>query len=658
MSDKNEAGEIPELPDEQGSVNIYDENDIRGVTSYINKKIIKGIIFVCGVVVTGIPVYEVLFNAFPPHIQRPVHLMLMFIITLILYPSGFFKKYPKAETSLNLALILFVIGFTVWASKRWVYLCYINPSPSDYETIAAFIFVLIAFEATRRAIGIPMAIISGCFIIYCFIGPYMPRAFAHIGFEPRELVTHLVIGTEGMMGNIMAIGATQIVFFMLFAAFLKMSNATALFMNFSKSIAGNRIGGPAKVCVVSTAIVSMVSGSASGNVATTGSVTIPLMVSMGFKKRMAAAIEATSSTAGQFSPPIMGAAAFVIAEYTGNAYWNVCVAAFLPSFFYFAGMFLVVEIIARRLGIKGLDKSELPPLKRSTIEVLPLIIPITVLVTLLALMYSPQYSIIWSIITLVVCSLFFRKTVHVNIKKIFKALALTGKIMIPVTTSCACCGFVVGVMSLTGFGDKLAYGILAVANGNLFIGLLFTAAMCIIIGMGLPTLAAYIVLATLGVPALTSLGAPLLAAHMFVFYCAILSAITPPVCLACFVAAGIAGENPLKVSFTSVGMAPFIYILPFLFVFFPGLLINGCSLLTIAHHVAILILFIFPIIALSRKFWLVKLTIAELLFFSAAITSLFVFKNYNIVFMLAFNLVAGTMHVLRFNADKNKLSVA
>ena len=657
MSDNNSA-KILGQPDVPGDVNIYDDEDIRGVTSFFSKKIIKGIIFVCGVLVAIIPIYEVLFNAFPPHIQRPIHILLMFTITLMVYPSGFFKN-RKIETVFNLSLIAIIVAFSVWSYKKWVYLCYINTGAvTQIEIIFAFVFVLITFEATRRGIGLPIAIISACFILYCFAGPYMPRAIAHAGFGPKKIVTHLIIGTEGMMGNILAIAANQLVFFMLFAAFLKMSNATSLFMNFSKAIAGHQIGGPAKVSVVSSAMVGMVTGSASGNVATTGSVTIPLMIQMGFSKRVAAAVEATASTAGQFSPPIMGTVAFVIAEYTGYTYWNICKAAFFPSFFYFAGMFFVVEIIARRLGLKVLDKSEMPPLKSSTIDVLPLIIPITVLVLLLAMQYSPQYAIIWSLISLVVLSLFFRKNVHINIKKIFKAFALTGKIMIPLSTACACCGLVVGAMSLTGFGDKLANGILTVANGNLFVGLLFTAIMCIIVGLGLPTLAAYIVLSTLGVPALTSLGAPLLAAHMFVFYIAILSTITPPVCLACFVAGGIAGENPIKVSITSVGMAPFIYVIPFLFVFFPGLLIVDTPILTIVHHVIILVLFIIPTIALSRRYWLMKLTIVEMLIFLAAIASLFVFKNYNVIFMFGFNVAGITLHAIRYYANKKKLSAA
>jgi TRAP-type uncharacterized transport system fused permease subunit len=227
---------------------------------------------------------------------------------------------------------------------------------------------------------------------------------------------------------------------------------------------------------------------------------------------------------------------------------------------------------------------------------------------------------------------------------IFKALALTSKIMIPIATSCASCGLIVGVMSLTGFGERLSYGITAVANGNLFVGLAFTAVMCIIIGMGLPTLAAYIVLATLGVPALTALGAPVLGAHLFVFYCAILSAITPPVALSAFVGAGIAGANPIKVGFTSMALAPFIYVLPFMFVFYPGLLFQG-SPFQVAHDILFMIMFMFPVIIMSRFYWLQKLNVIEVCCFGAAIVFFFFVHGNSIFPAITFNIGDNTLNI-------------
>ena len=639
--------ELEELEKEMG-VNIYDDDDFKGVTAFFKHDWIKKFLFIIGIIATGIPIFEIFAFAFSPDIQRPVHIMLMYTIVFIVYPSKFFKN-PKVETIFNLLLICLTVAVCIWAKMRWVPL-YIYPDPQTYEVVFTFCFLFLTFEAIRRTVGIAMSIIAFCFLMYAFLGPYMPRFFAHVGFAPADLVTQVVIGTEGMMGDLMSTGCTQIVFFMLFAAFLKISDATNLFMDFSKAIAGHLTGGPAKVAVVSSGFMGMLSGSSSGNVATTGSVTIPLMISMGFKRHVAAAIEAVSSTAGQFMPPIMGAAAFVIAEYTGNTYWAVCIAAFLPSVLYFTCMFFVVDVRARKQGMKGLPKSELPDFKESARKVLPLLIPITALVVFLALQFSTQYAVMISIVALILSYLPF-KGKRVGIRKIFKALALASKIMIPITTSCAGCGLIVGIMSMTGFGERLAYGILAVANGNLYIGLAFTALMCVILGMGLPTLAAYIVLAALGVPALVQLGAPVLAAHLFVFYVAILSAITPPVCLSAYVGAGIAGAKPMKVGITAMTMAPFIYVLPFMFVCWPGLLCDG-SFFDIARAVFEFMLFMFPVIIVPQRFWMTKMNIMELVLFTLCTLSFFVFKNYALISMLCLFGAGTFLHMTRYMKEK------
>ncbi len=640
----------PDLEKEMG-INIYNDDDFKGITAFVKHSWIKKVLFVMGLVAVGVPIFEVFFYSLAPSIQRPIHLFFMYSIVFIMYPSNIIKN-GKIESLANIFLIILTLAVSIWAWLRWVPLL-IDPSAEFYEVILMFVLIFLTFEATRRTIGSAMGIISLIFLIYAFIGPYMPRFFAHAGFSPYELVTHIGIGTEGMLGDLLAIGCTQIVFFMMFAAFLKISDATTLFMDLSKAIAGHRIGGPAKVAVVSSGFMAMLSGSASGNTATTGSVTIPLMVSMGFKKRMAAAIEATSSTAGQFMPPIMGAAAFVIAEYTGNTYWAVCIAAFLPSFLYYALMFFTVDIRSKKAGMSGLSKDELPSLKNSVIEALPMILPVGTLVILLSMQFSIQYGILMSLVVLVISLIPFRKR-RMTPTRILKAIALTSKILIPITVSCASAGLIVGVMSLTGFGERLAYGIQAIANGNLFIGLSVTAFICVILGMGLPTLAAYVVLASLGVPALVHLGAPLLAAHLFVFYFAILSTLTPPVALSAYVAAGIAGANPMKTAFTAVQIAPFIYALPFFFVFFPGLLLNA-PLLTVVKDIFVFVLFMLPFIVLSGRYWLTRLNIIEMFLFALAPLSFFVFRDHYMVSMVVFNGLATIIHASRNIKNKKEV---
>ena len=620
------------LPEDK--IDIFNEDSFRGITIG-NKKVIKTIIFIIGLLAALIPILEIIFGPLAPMFQRPVHMLLMIGLTLFLYPSGFFKS-EKAESIFNIILILLLIFVCAWASSRWTYF-YVTPSPLPIEALFGLIFVLLVFEATRRAIGLAMAIIGGLFLLYCFVGPYMPRYFAHQGYKPTELVTHLVIGVEGMMGDLAAISANQIVFFMMFAAFLRYTNSTEIFMDFSKAIAGDKSGGPAKVSVVSSGFMAMVSGSASGNVATTGSITIPLMISLGFKKHVAGAIEAVSSTAGQFMPPIMGAAAFIIAEYTGLSYWDVAIAAFLPSVIYFVIMFFVVDIMSKKDHLSGMPKDQLPPFWPCFRR------PITILVVMLAMRMSVQLSIVVSLIALIMICIPIKEQ-RIGVIKIFKALSLTAKILIPITTSCAVAGLIVGVMTLTGFGERLSYGILAFADGNLFKGLLLTAVVCLILGMGLPTLGAYVVLATLGAPALQMLGAPILASHLFIFYFAIISAITPPVCLSSYVAASIAGANPLKVGVTSLTVAPFIYALPFFFVYHPALLFQG-SFLTIVITIVETVIILLNITILFQRYMFDKLKIYEMAVIIANL--LFYIKSNNFIIFVAVFAAFVLFHGLR-----------
>ena len=474
---------------------IYQAEDIGGIK--MGFKAARFAAISLGILVTSLSIFEVFAGNFEPYIQRPLHVLLMCALTFIVMPSNYFKNI-KTESWFNILLIILLIFGCSWASYNWKSL-YFNPTLNTFGLIAGALCIILVLEATRRAVGLPMAVIGLFFVIYALAGPYLPTYFAHGGFTIKEIVVHLAVGTEGMMGLLLSISVNQIIFFMLFAAFLIISNSTSLFMEFSRAFAGQYVGGPAKVAVVSSGLMGMVSGSASGNVATTGSITIPLMISMGFKKHIAAAIEAVASTGGQFMPPIMGAAAFIIAEYTGNTYWKICVAAFLPSLVYFISMFLVVDFQARKRGIKGLPKDELPDKYESFKKIVPLIIPLATLVVYLALRFSVQYSILLSLAILVVICI-PRKDFRMGIKEILMAFSLAGRLLIPIATSCATAGIIVGIMSLTGLGERLSYGILTVAGGNLFKGLVFTAMMSIIIGMGLPTLGAYVLLSSLGAP--------------------------------------------------------------------------------------------------------------------------------------------------------------
>ncbi len=625
-------------------VNVYDEKDVQGLPSLGGWS--SKLVFWIGFLVSALSVYELLIGNFEPALQRPLHVFLMGALTVMVYPSGFFENRSGREGLFNLLMIFLLFASCLWAMVNWTPL-YIDPYPTNFGIAMGILAIAMVLEITRRSVGMPMVIIAICMLLYCFVGPYLPRAIAHPGFSLDNVVVHTVVGTEGMMGLLLSISVNQIIFFMMFAAFLIMSNSTGLFMNLAKEIAGGYAGGPAKVAVVSSGFMGMVSGSASGNTATTGAVTIPLMIRMGFAPHVAAAIEAVSSTAGQFMPPIMGASAFVIAEYIGISYWAVCVAAAFPAVTYFIGMYVVVDVQARIDGLKGLPKSQLPPLWEAFKKTIPLLVPLTILVILLTYMYSPQWAIIWSIIVLIGVALFI-KDQRMGIPKIIKGLALTAKILIPIATSCATAGIIVGVMSLTGLGNQLSYWIIAVAQGKLIYGLLFTACVSVILGMGIPTLGAYVVLATIGAPALQELGAPLIGAHLFIFYFACLSAITPPVALAAFVGAGIAGSNPMKTGFTAMRIGIIKYIIPFMFVFRPGCLLQESWTVNLFHMTEMLLLVI-PVSVLTQKgYWLTRCTWWEVLLFVGAVVAVFPTDLWSFPLAVGLEALAIVLHVVRF----------
>lgn len=626
------------------SVNVYDDKDIQGLPPLGGWS--SKFVFWIGCLVSALSIYELLIGNFEPAIQRPLHVFLMGTLTVMVYPSRFFQPRSTKEGFFNLLLIALLFASCLWVMLNWTPL-YIDPYPSDFGVFVGILAIVLVLEVTRRSVGIPMVIIAICMLLYCFVGPYLPRFMAHPGFSLDNVVVHTVVGTEGMMGLLLSISVNQIIFFMMFASFLIISNSTNIFMDLAKALAGGYAGGPAKVAVVSSGMMGMVSGSASGNVATTGAITIPLMKQMGFAPHIAAAIEAVSSTAGQFMPPIMGASAFVIAEYIGVSYWTVCLAAAFPALTYFIAMYVVVDVQARIDGLKGLPKSELPSLGTAFKKTVPLLVPLIVLVILLTYMYSPQWAIIWSIIVLLGVTLFIKEQ-RPNIQKVIKGLALTAKILIPIATSCATSGIIVGVMSLTGLGNQLSYWIIAVAHGKLIFGLLFTACVSLILGMGIPTLGAYVVLATIGAPALEQLGAPIMGAHLFIFYFACLSAITPPVALAAFVGAGLAGANPMKVAWTAVRIGIIKFIIPFMFVFRPGCLFQESWDVNLFHMVEMLLLVI-PVSVLTQKgFWLIKCTKIEVLLLSATIIAIFPTVFWTFPIAVGLEVVAIILHLLRF----------
>jgi TRAP transporter 4TM/12TM fusion protein len=420
------------------------------------------------------------------------------------------------------------------------------PEPGD--VVIGLIGTLLVLEITRRTAGLALPIIAAIFLLYCFAGPWMPGVLYHRGIEFSQLFSY-VYSMEGVFGPTTAVSSTYLILFITFAAFLQVSKVGDFFINFAFALAGRARGGPAKVAVLSSALMGTINGTSAGNVAATGTFTIPLMKKVGYPARSAGAIEAAASTGGQIMPPVMGAGVFIMAEVTGIPYTDLMVAAALPALLYFIAVYFMVDNEARRLNMRGLSADELPKMRdvlRRSILFTPLIILIGGLVS----GYSVIRSGTMGLVAALVVSWLFVDT-RMGPRHILDALHQGAKGTIQLIAVCACAGLVVGVIGLTGIGQRFSSMILGIAGTSELMALFFAMVISIILGMGMPTTAAYAVAASVVAPGLIKLGISPLIAHFFVFYYAVISAITPPVALAAYAGAAIAGGDPMKTSVTS-----------------------------------------------------------------------------------------------------------
>jgi TRAP transporter 4TM/12TM fusion protein len=436
------------------------------------------------------------------------------------------------------------------------------------------ILSLILLEASRRVIGWALPITAACFLLYAILGKYLPGLIRHTGFSLEVIIDQLYLTTEGIFGIPLGVSATYVILFVIFGAFLEESGTGQFFMDFSNSLVGGAKGGPGKISCVSSALFGTISGSAVANVMVDGWLTIPLMKRTGFKPDFAAAVEATASTGGQIMPPVMGAAAFVMAEYTGIPYIQICIHAAIPALLYYFALFMAIHFEASKTGLLGVPKEERPRFQSVVLARGHLFFPLIVIVYFMIAGYTPMYACIYATLSVVLIAL-LRAETRMGVMKILKALEFGAKNMLPVAAACACAGIIIGVINLTGLGLKFTSLILVIAGDSLIPALIFTMFAGIVLGMGLPTTAAYIVQAALLIPALIKLGVPLIAAHLFVFYFAIISAITPPVAMAVYAAAGIGGSNLWRTGLEAVRIGATGFIIPFMFVYGPSLLMIG-----------------------------------------------------------------------------------
>lgn len=526
--------------------------------------------------------------------QRSIHVGFALVLCWFLYAVKRSKKDESIPMYDWVLIFLTVITFSYisfTAASISQRMSYITPLSTTQIIIGTFaIFLLI--EACRRTIGKAFVIILLTCLLYVYIGPYLNLSLSHKGFSYMWTIDHLVFTTNGIFGISTGVSATYIFIFILFGSFLHKTGAGDKLIQLAFALMGTQRGGPAKTGVVASGFFGMITGSAVSNVVTTGTFTIPMMKKIGYKPYFAGAVEAVASSGGQITPPLMGATAFLIAEFTGISYLEVAAAAIIPAVLYYYGVLLQVHLRALKENIMGIPKDQLPKKLPSLIDSAPYMLSVVAIVGFLLRGNTPLKAGLYAIIFIVLINLIIsviRSLPPISFKQIIEALDSGARTAVEVALICAASGIVVGVLTLTGIGLRISSIILDLSGGVLFITLLITMVTSIILGMGLPTVGAYIIQVALTVPALVQSGVPPLAAHLFIFYFGALSAITPPVAVAAYAAAGIAGSNPMKTGFMAFQLAIAGFIIPFMFVYGPSLILIGSSVDTFINTIGALI---------------------------------------------------------------------
>lgn len=541
----------------------------------LDQKVVTGLIIAISIFAVFIHVGNYTIFTLPSILFYAWHLMIGLVLIFLYFPLG--RKKEQLSTvekvvyriidgiciALTVGVSLYVIvNFEAYTSMMQ------NNKLTPEMYIFGIIITLLVLEGGRRVLGNILPIIAIIAIAYAFFGNRIPGLFGHRGYSfPR--ITLAIFSDRGVYGSPIGTSATNVYLFLLFAAYLAVSGADKIFQDIAIAAAGRKRGGPAKMAVVASAFFGMISGSCVANVVSTGAFTIPLMKKNGYQSKFAGAVESVASTGGQIMPPIMGAAAFVMADATGIPYATVCIAAILPAVMYYVCLFKMVDLEAVKYHLQGLPEDQIPSLKDSLARGLKLFIPVGVLlIMLIGLKTTPMKAAIWSIVSILVLGFLDPKD-RLTLKGVVEGAVSAGKSLCAVVGACSTAGIVVAVFSLTGLGLKFSNFIVQMGDHALIPSLILSMIVCAILGMGLPTTAAYIVCATAIAPALTGLGVSTLAAHLFLLYFASLSAITPPVAVAAYAAAGIAEENPMKVGFTAVKLGITGFILPFAFALNP-----------------------------------------------------------------------------------------
>lgn len=548
------------------------------------RRTLTGKIGVCVTILAiGLAIFQLwtaFFGVLPTMQQRGFHVAFILPMIFLLYPAR--KNSPRdratfwdcllAATSAFCAIYVFFNYGDIAVRAGEVY---------DYELVMGGIFIVLVFIAGRRVLGWPLPIFCFLFLLFAYFGRSMPGLIQHAGLSIPRIISELYLTTDGLFGIVTGVSATYIYLFVLFGAFLTSTKTSDFFNDISMALTGHLKGGPAKISVLSSALMGTISGSTSANVATTGAFTIPLMKSIGYQPYFAGAVEAAASTGGQIMPPVMGAAAFIIADTLNIKYTTVLLCAIVPALLYFWGIWCSLSLEASRLGLKGLPKESLPKAGQVLIKSGYKAIPLLVIVYFLVKGYNPLYSGCWGILASIVLS-FVKKSDRLNLKVFLKTLKDGSISALSVAIACIIAGNVIGMMGATGVALRIGDVVLTLTAGHLIPTMLMTLLIATLLGMGMPTTASYVMASAVAAPALILLKVNPLDAHMFVFYYAVLSSVTPPVCVGAYTAAGLAGANPTQTALTGVKLALPGFIVPFIFVLAPEILLTNVDWMNIS----------------------------------------------------------------------------
>ncbi|WP_084783389.1 TRAP transporter permease [Bacillus dakarensis] len=569
---QNNRVEDKDVITEEKQAEILEKFDTESKVRKFSSKKVVIVVSVFAILYSLFHLY-ITFNPMPTLQARAIHVSFGIALIFLLYPTT--KKQDRSKIAwYDWILFLLALASAGYLIKEYTAIATTRGGiPNTMDIVLAITTVILVLEAARRVTGIILPILALVFLAYPFVShmDWMPVKMMTRPYDLGDIFGQLYLKTEGLYSTAIGASVNFIFLFILFGAFLAKSGMGQFFNDLALAMAGHKQGGPAKVAVISSGFMGSINGAAVANVVGTGAFTIPLMKKIGYSKNFAGAVEASASVGGQILPPIMGASAFIMAETTGVAYGTIALAALIPAVLYFMAVIMQVHFRAGRQNLKGIPKADLPQLKVIMKERGHLLLPIVFLVVLLYQSIPIGHAAFYTIVSTVIVAA-FKKSTRMSIKDILEALDSGARQSLSVMVACAVVGIIIGVVSLTSFGNVMTSSIASLGAGSLFLTLFFTMIASMVLGMGLPSIPAYIITATMAAPALAEFGIPILVAHMFVFYFGIFANITPPVALAAFAGAGISGGDPMRTGFTSLRLSVAGFLIPYLFVYNPAMM--------------------------------------------------------------------------------------